>query len=128
MKRLLLLAAALASLSCSDATGPVQTDLVRVTVLPDALEIVNVSGLPVYYFAAERNSLALMLWGPCTDPETCEGIPAGASKVVPYAEIAGYAAGAEEAVVYHWHLVRIGGATGFKPDSIRSTVVRLHTH
>ena len=128
MKRWLLVAAALATLSCSDATGPAQTDLVRVSVLPDALEIVNVSPHPVYYFVAERNSLALMLWAPCTDPETCEGIPAGASRVVPYGEIAGYAAGAEEAVVHHWHLVRIGGASGFKPDSIRSTVVRLLTH
>jgi hypothetical protein len=127
MKRLLTLAAVVATLSCRDSTAP-GTDLISISVLPDALEIVNVSHHPVYFFATERNSLALMLWAPCTDPDSCEGIPPGESKVVPYTEIAAWSAGAQEAVVHHWHLVRVGGASGFKPDSIRSTVVRLHTH
>lgn len=47
--------------------------------------------------------------------------------VVPYTEITGYTTGASEAVVYNWHLVP-DGADGFRPDSIRATIIALHVH
>jgi hypothetical protein len=125
MRQLLAVLAFVTVGACSDTTSP-RSDLLRINVLPDALELVNTSQQPVYVFAAERNSLALLDWAPCQDPTTCEGIAVGGSLVLPFDEITGYGPGAEEAVVYHWHLIPDGAA--FKPDSIRSTVVELHVH
>jgi hypothetical protein len=109
--------------ACSDATA-LGSDLLRINVLPDALELVNSSEQPVYTFIIERDAQAYVDWVVCTDPSTCNGIAAGGSRVVPYDAIVAYTAGAEEAVVHHWHLIPDG--TGFRPDSVRSTVVQLH--
>jgi hypothetical protein len=119
-------AAALAIASCSDATAP-KSDLLRISVQPEAVELMNDSPQPVYVFVVERNSLALVDWAPCSDPSNCDGIAVGGTKVIPYDDITGYAPGAAEAVVHHWHLVP-DGAGGFRPDSIRSTVIGLHVH
>jgi len=123
MRRLIAMVAALAIGSCSDPIAP-ESDLLRINVLPDALEIVNISQQPVYLFIAERNTLALLTWAPCTDPTTCEGIDVGKSMVVTYDAITGYFPGAAEAVVHHWLLIP-NGASGFQPDSIRATIVPL---
>lgn len=125
MRRLLLVVATLASVACADSTSP-KPELLRINVLPDALELVNTSQKPVYVLVAERNSLALMDLAPCMDP-SCESVAVGGSMVVPYVEISGYSAGASEAVVYNWHLVP-DGADGFRPDSIRATIIALHVH
>ena len=113
-------------LSCAESVAPTPTDLLDVNVLPDALELVNQSQSPVYYFAVEKGTLAALSWAPCTDPATCEDVGVGVHKVVPYSEITGYHAGSTEAVVYHWRLV--SGNNGLQPDSIRATEVHLHVH
>ena len=123
MLRFLAVVATLVLASCSDSTAP-RSDILRINILPDALELMNTSQKPVYAFIAERNSLALLDWAPCMDP-SCESVAVGGSMVVPYEDITGYTTGAAEAVVYHWHLVP-DGADGFRPDSIRATIIALH--
>jgi hypothetical protein len=125
MIRLLAIASVIATLSCAESIGPeTKSDLLRVNVFTDQLQLVNQSQQPIYFFAIERNSL--LDWAPCVDPATCEAIPVGGSKFLLYTEINGYQTGATEAVVHHWLLVPQG--TEFQPDSIRSPVVHLHAH
>ena len=121
----LAIALAVGTLSCAESIGPeAKTDLIRVNVFTDQLQLVNLSQQPIYFFVIERNSL--LDWAPCVDPATCEAIAAGGSKMLAYTEIAGYQAGATEALVHHWLLVQQGSE--FQPDSIRSPVVHLHAH
>jgi hypothetical protein len=126
MRRFLVMAAMLGVLSCADPVSP-SSDILRINVLPDALELVNLSSAPVYFFAAERNTLALIDWAPCVEP-ACTNVGPGVKFVLPYEDMVGYSQGAEEAVVYHWHLIPGSTPTGFRPDSIRATVVQLHIH
>jgi hypothetical protein len=125
MKRWLTIVMAVGTLSCAESVGPeTKTDLLRVNVFTDQLQLVNLSQQPIYFFVIERNSL--LDWAPCVDPGTCEAIAVGGSKMLSYTEIAGYQVGATEAVVHHWLLVPQGSE--FQPDSIRSPIVHLHAH
>jgi hypothetical protein len=126
MRRFLALAAILGVLSCADPVSP-SSDILRINVLPDALELVNLSPVPVYFFAVESETLARINWAPCTEP-ACTNVGPGVKFVLPYVDMIGYGQGAEEAVVHHWHLIPGSTATGFRPDSIRATIVHLHVH
>lgn len=125
MRRLIALASALAVLSCANPVS-VKSDVLRVNVLVDALELVNMSDTKVY-FIAFAGDMTLVDPEPCTDPVTCEGVGSGVKYLLPYTNINGYVQGAAEAVVYHWHLIP-DGAIGFRPDSVRTTDVHLHIH
>src|SRR5687767_10884581 len=125
MRRSIALVLAWAVLSCSDPTS-VKSDVLRINVLPDALELINLSDSKVYFYAFEKNFLATVdLAPPCRDPVTCEGVDSGVKYLLPYTNINGYVQGSSEAVVYHWHLIP-DGANGFRPDSLRATEVHLH--
>lgn len=128
MKSRLLLAiatVACASAGCGNPTG-YATDTLAVDVLPGILNLANRTSSPTYYFVVERRSAALIDWTTCNDPDTCTSKVAGdAAKAVPFADIAGYDDGEEEAIVYHWKLVAAPGGAGFRPDSIRALVVNL---
>ena len=124
--RFLVLGATLGVLSCADPVSP-SSDILRISVLPDPLELVNPSPVPVYFFAAERDALAHINWAPCTE-SACTNVRSGVKFVLPYEDMIGQSQGAEEAVVHHWHLIPGSTATGFRPDSIRATVVHLHVH
>src|SRR5437879_10739241 len=110
------------SLACGSHTAPIAGRL-AVKVAPPNLELTNVSPATVYYLAMESGLAMRSNWAPCTDPEKCSGIPVFASHTLAYTDIAGYGATATRIVVYWWHLVPSGA--GFKPDSIRGTVVDL---
>jgi len=110
------------SVACGSSTAPIGGNL-AVKVTPPDLELTNVSPATVYYFAIESGLAIRANWAPCADPEKCPGIPAFSSRRLAYADIGGYSATATRVVVYWWHLVPSGA--GFKPDSIRGTVVDL---
>ena len=111
------------SAACGSSTGPIADRLV-VTAAPPQLQLTNESPAPVYVFAIESGLAMRANWGPCTDPATCRGIPAGATDELAYSGIAGYTESATHAIVYWWHLVpRDGG--GYAPDSIRAVGVEL---
>lgn len=88
------------------------------------VELDNRTNAPVYTFVIERDAAARSMWGPCSNPATCDAISPGQERRIAYDDIAGYEPGADEAIVYWWHLVPAPGG-GFAPDSIRSEVVRL---
>jgi len=109
--------------ACGSATGPLGGNLV-VRAAPPALSLSNESPATIFTFPIEATLAMRANWAPCSDPAHCSGIKPGDTKELPYAQIAGYAAGATQAIVYWWHLVPDGTA-GFKPDSIRAVPVRL---
>lgn len=83
----------------------------------------NTNARPIYYFAVERTALALLSWAPCTDPETCPSIDPRSAVNIPFDEIGFWEPSSEEAVVFWW-LLEPDQAGGFRPDSVRSMVVR----
>jgi hypothetical protein len=95
-----------------------------VRAAPPVLNLSNVSPATIYTFPIEAGLAMRANWAPCSDPAHCNGIKPGATTELPYAQIAGYEAGATHAIVYWWHLVPDGSA-GFRPDSIRAVPVRL---
>jgi hypothetical protein len=72
----------------------------------------------------ERSTAALILWGPCDEPSRCAHVPANSSVELQHSVITGYETGSSEAIVYWWHLTPKAGG-GFRPESVRSVVVRL---
>ena len=120
----------LASAACQRDTfsphesGPLAFDATRET---GGIRLVNNTGRPVAYFAIESNTATLALWGACADPgPDCLRLPAGASTVIPLADVAGYEPGARSAIVYWWHVVPDPSAErGYRVTEIRSVVVEL---
>ena len=111
------------SLACANPAGPIGGRL-TVRAAPPVLELTNQGAAPIYFFTVERGAAAYTDWAPCTDASRCAGITMGQTASVPYTQIAGYAPGAREAIVYWWHLVVSGPSTS-RPDSIRAVVVAL---
>lgn len=124
MKRMRYLATALIlSLAACDLITGLET---RVEVVndPPNIAVTNEGDRTIYYFAIDQNSLALILWAPCTDPDTCDRVRPGERVDIPYETILGFSEDTEVIVVNWWHLVpRQGG--GFEPDSLRRVEVRL---
>ena len=119
----LVVASASTATACDEPTGPT-SDILRAEALAGGLVLQNRSDEPLYYFVYERETAALVLWGPCTRPAQCPEVPARGTTVVPYEKIGGYEPGDKEAIVYHWRL-RPQGAGTFAVDSIRALVVQL---
>jgi hypothetical protein len=119
--RLLLLSTLTTVVACA---GPIEIETggIRLEVNPSGIEVRNSRTATIYVFAAGRAAAPLILWGPCSDPDQCEGIEPGARRVLAPAEIAGYGT-SDEVIVYWWHLVTAEGG-GFEPDGIRSMIVR----
>jgi len=116
---------------CDGATGPdadgtraeVRAELLRAGATAEGgVRLENLTDEPVYYFAADREALALILWGVCEDPATCRAVPPRATIDVPRSAIAADQPGSHEVAVHHWLLVRRGDR--WKADSIRVLVVR----
>ena len=110
-------------LACANPAGPIGGRL-TVRAAPPVLELTNQGATPIYFFTVERGAAAYTDWAPCTDASRCAGITMGQTASVPYTQIAGYAPGAREAIVYWWHLIARDQST-LRPDSIRAVVVTL---
>ena len=110
-------------LACGDPTGPIPGTLAVRATAP-VLQLTNQSAAPIYTFTIEAGTAARANWAPCTDPSRCPSIAPGKHATLPYAAITGYTAGAQQAIVFWWHLT-LGGSTGFRPDSIRSVIIGL---
>lgn len=124
MRRFLTLCCSILAVSCSNPVE-VRSDIARITVDGQAIVVANIGDAPLYYFAADRNALALLDWIPCTDPAKCIGIASGASKRIAFSEVVAYQPGSAEAVVYHWRLIPGNAASGFVMDSLRATIVPM---
>jgi hypothetical protein len=118
-----LVVAAATAAACRGEPTSVSDGALTVTRIPPAFRFDNASAAPVYYFAAERNTLALIDWFPVVGPGA-PAVPARGSVTVPFTSIPGYAPGAAEAVVYWWQAVP-DGAGGNEAGPFRSVVVRF---
>ena len=109
--------------ACGSPTGLVSDGTLE--VLPGATDVQlhNLSDRAVYYFIAERETLALIDWRPCVTAE-CPSVAPHARLAVPHERIVGFTPAAREAVVFWWHAVPAGGGT-FAADSMSSLIVRL---
>ena len=124
MKRLVsVMLAAFALGACSDPTS-VESDIISAQAASGRLNITNNSDDPVYYFAADREALALIDWAPCQDPARCNAIPPHSTRTIAFQSIAGYQTGSGSALVYHWKLLERAPA-GYQIDSIRYVIVSL---
>ncbi len=90
----------------------------------EGIDLLNHSDKVLYTFAADLDTLEIMQnFAPCSEPETCEGIPPGDARITPFEEIRGWSLQTRDVVVLHWFLVPDG--EGFKPDTIRGLRLRL---
>ena len=124
--RLAVLIAAMMT-ACSATTAP-RTDLLEVRRFGFRLILENRTNEPIFYFAVESRTSALIDWmGPCNDPtrSECRRVPAGETVSIPYSDISGYEPGATEVKIHHWRLVVAGGITGYAVADLRLLRARL---
>lgn len=121
----ILLLAGLALLACGEPAAPVSTELLVADARQGTVRLANLTRESVYYFVVERDFAALALFAPCANPITCPKVPARGNVEVDYDDVAGYQAGAKEAIVFHYRLVPAAGE-GFRPDSVRALVIPLN--
>lgn len=123
LRCLAALALSLGAAACAfDVTGSGNGFSARI----DGAELVlhNGTSRTVYYFAGDRETLALMLWGPCADPATCDGIPAGRERRIGSSEVVGMNPNTREVIVYAWHLVPTSDGK-FQPRWLDEVIVQL---
>jgi hypothetical protein len=88
------------ALGCSDFfANENKTPVVAAFFEGDELIIRNGLDEPIYYFAVNQNSLALILWAPFVGPDT--EVKAGKAKSIPVTNIDGYEDD-EPVVVHYW--------------------------
>lgn len=117
-----MLAAIALAAGCADPVSA-SSDVLIARAAGRDLELANTTTERVYYFAAEREALAVIDWFPCATPSTCPAVEPQSSRRIPLVDVAGYHGGAKVIVVFHWHLVPGNGGQGFRPDSVRSIEV-----
>ena len=90
------------------------------------LELDNRSGRTVFYRAFEPELAARTRWEPCTDTAKCDHLVPNAGAQLPLEQVAGYAPGSREVVVYWWFAAPDSAAPGSPPaDSVRSLLVAI---
>ncbi len=113
-----VLAAAFLAIGCRAEPTAVSDAALTVARGATAFRLQNASAVPINYFIVERDLAARLDWAACVGP-TCPAVPPSGSIAVTYAQVAGYAAGAREAIVYWWHSIPASGG-GYLADSIRA--------
>lgn len=117
----------LALAGCSNPNDP-SSDLLRASASNRTLEVENTSSDRVYYFAVDKNTLALLDWAACIEPANpnCKSLDGGQTERISYSDIFGTDedGGGSTAVIYHWRLIPVG-AGKYKIDSIRNLEVEL---
>lgn len=115
--------AALVLAGCDNPNGP-KSDLIRASAANRTLAITNISSDPLYYFAANKETLALLDWVPCTDPSACKALGSKATTRISYYDIFGEPSTGGHVVIFHWRLVPTTPGK-YNVDSIRSLEVEL---
>jgi len=109
--------------ACASLTESLPADAVRATADAEAVRVTNNTRRPVFTFVVSRNTLPLILWGPCADAVRCPPIAPGATRAEPRSQML-LDPEDREVVVHWWHAVP--GPDGVpRPDSIRTFVVAI---
>jgi len=101
-------AAALVTVLLATACEQHPTDAFdEVFVHIDGAEFVLENHTPrtVYYFAVDRERLALIDWTPCNHPAFCEGVPVGDERRLSTSDVQGMTPDTRAVVFYTWHLI-----------------------
>lgn len=106
---------------CASPVGPLN-DAVSVTVTAEGLVIVNRSTSVIHVLAAERGTLALLDFVPCTAGPDCFEVTAGATRLLPWSKVVGYATGKAEYAVFWWGTV-VQPDGSLRPDIVFSKIV-----
>lgn len=97
--------------------------LVSVARVEWGVHLTNHTDRPVAFTVSNPNWLGLLAL--CADPgPECLRLAAGASVVVPYADIHGYSADATQANVAWWHVVSDGNG-GYTHEEVFTVTVQL---
>lgn len=107
--------------ACSDPAGVAEQEGVRVEARSNGLDIHNGRSSRIYTIIFDREIDAVIEWIPCADPEACDGVDSGETRIVSGADIAGWGQ-SSEVIVYWWHLIPEASG-GFRPDPLRWIVV-----
>lgn len=123
MLKRVVVALMLMALGCSDAVG-VESDLLTAEISGARLHLTNRIAEPVYYFAVDNETAAVIDWAPCTDPQQCTSVPAGSTQTLRLADLH-ISENAASLVVFHWRLVPGGDPNVHVFDSVRTLTVTL---
>lgn len=107
----------------SGADGGIRAGDVQVRGTGTGLRVNNGTTKPIGYFAVETELAMRIRWLPCNGGPGCQSIAPGET-VIPAGDIPGVDATRREVHFYWWHLVAGRDGT-LRPDSVRSTTVRL---
>ena len=93
-----------------------------VTATADGLVIVNRLDRVIHALAAERGTLALLDFVPCTTGLQCFEVPGGASRLLPWSKVVGYAPDSVQYTVFYWGTV-VERDGSLRPDTVRRVTV-----
>jgi hypothetical protein len=107
-------------------SGPngIQAGYVRVTPTANGLTVVNQTERPIYLFAANAESLALLDWIPCTGGPACQALAQGASRDLPWSAVALYEPNVKQYTVYWWNVTVQSNGTARADNMHNLTVTR----
>ena len=130
LRRLALLLAALATAPLTGCAGTAEgeeTPLFRAEARGRTLELDNRSGRTVFYRAFEPELASRTRWTPCTDPTLCDHLVPNAGAQLPLEQVAGYAPGAREVVIFWWFAAPDSARadTAAPADSVRSVRIAI---
>jgi hypothetical protein len=105
---------------------PVSSDLLEIDSANDTLNLINRTADDVFYFVSEWRGPTLGFKpAPCTEPTSCTNVARRDTRRIAFTDIAGVNQATTDLVVIHWRLVAATPEPGFRPDSIRQTIVPL---
>jgi hypothetical protein len=122
--RILALALCVAGCRASDATGIIvePNEFVRVTATSDGLTVVNQTGAPIFLFAVNAETLALLDWAPCTGGPSCPPLARGAQRMIPWSSVYSYSPSARQFTVFWWHGFALADGA-VRADPVQSVTV-----
>lgn len=85
--------------SCSGNPTSFQPDEISAEVTDDGIQVFNHADKPIYYFAVEEGTLALLNWAPVSGEEN--KVDAESNKTIPFTEILGFEEG-DRIILYYW--------------------------
>ncbi|MEX2601577.1 MAG: hypothetical protein WD355_08020 [Balneolaceae bacterium] len=96
------LLSALVLTSCSDNTTGFHSEAIFAEVTDNGIQVFNNADVPVYYFAVEEGTLALLSWAPVSSEEN--KIDAESNKTIPFTDIIGSENG-NRIILYYWQKI-----------------------
>jgi len=91
------------TMDCESPSG-IAAGSVSVAPTATGITIVNQTERPVYLFAVNAETLALLDWAPCTGGTNCPALAQGAQRDIAWADIYWYAPTVKQYTVYWWNV------------------------